>query len=120
MPKGTPVENWKELIEFIDRQWLAKKKRKYPFGGQDVKLLKMLCRYFTVPEIMALFSVYLTDSPFWGTRSGYLVAGMFQERAVLIDNPKFKKLAEEYQKKLQGDLGQQASLFFDDLRSHAI
>ena len=101
MKKKEPVEWWPELIAHIDISWQRKKGRKYPWAGQDFKLLKLLARSFTVPEVQAMYSVYLKNSPFWGPKTGWLVSGLFQERGILTDDPDFKRLTAKY----ESDLG---------------
>ena len=95
--KKKAIELWPELIEHINKSWQKKKGRKYPWTGQDFKLLQILTRSFTVPELAALYSVYLMNSPFWGLKTGWLVSGFFQERGVLIDDPSFKTLVRKYE-----------------------
>ncbi len=98
--RSKPVQWWPELIAHIDTSWHRKKGRKYPWTGQDFKLLQLLTRSFTVPELQALFTVYLKNSPFWGPKTGWLVSGFFQERGILTDDPEFKKLVAKFEAEL--------------------
>lgn len=92
---------WPELIRHIDESWKKKKGRAYMFSGKDMGLLKIMARYFTVPELMALWSTYLYHSTFWGPKTGYLIPGFYEERSVLLDDPNFKRLVPIYEKELQ-------------------
>src|ERR1041384_3628726 len=94
------TEFWAETINHIDSLWHRKKGRKYPFTGQDMKLIKQLRGWLTAPEVMAMFTVYCSSSPFWGTKSGYLISGMWQERSILLDDSNFKKLVAKYELEL--------------------
>lgn len=94
------TEWWAETIGHISNTWQRKKGRKYPFTGQDMKLIKQLRGYFTAPEVMALWSTYLTSSPFWGAKCGFLVSGLWSERSILLDDPNFKKLVAKFEAEL--------------------
>jgi len=98
--RSKPVEQWAETLEHISTTWQKKKGRKYPFTGQDLKLLKQLRGWLTAPEVMAMFAVYVASSPFWGRSTGYLITGMWQERSVLLDDPSFKKLVVKFESEL--------------------
>lgn len=91
---------WADTVRLIDEAWQKKKGRKYPWTGKDFKLLRSLMGWLVAPECLALFSIYLKRSPYWGPRTGWLVSGLFQERGVLIDDPEFKHLTKEFEKKL--------------------
>ena len=95
--KQKPVEGWQTLVDHISQTWEKKKGRKYPFTGKDFKLLKTLCRWGTVYEVMALWTVYLAYSDFWGPKTGWLVDGLFAERGRLIDHPDVKRLSARYE-----------------------
>ncbi len=99
--KNKPTEFWAETLEHISQTWQKKKGRKYPFTGQDLKLVKQLRNWLTAPETMAMFSVYCSSSPYWGPSTGYLISGMWQERSILLEDSSFKKLVA----KLEAELG---------------
>lgn len=99
--KKEPTAFWAETLEHITSTWQKKKGRKYPFTGQDLKLIKQLRGWLTAPELMALWSTYLASSPFWGLKTGWLLSGFWQERSILLDDPQFKKLVAKY----EADLG---------------
>lgn len=99
--KKEVTEFWPETLEHINQSWLKKKNRKYPFTGQELKLVKQLRRWYTAPEVWALWTCYLLRSPFWGPKTGYLISGFWQERSVLLEDPEFKKLTAKY----EADLG---------------
>lgn len=90
---------WKELLEHISQTWEKKKGKKYFFTGQDLKLLKSLVSWLGSIEVMALWLCYLRGSAFWGPKTGFLVAGMYQERSILLDHPEKKKIMAELEKK---------------------
>jgi len=96
-PKKPATEWWKETLAHIDETWKKKKGRSYPFTGQDLKLLKLLRNCFTAQEVLALWDCYLRASPFWGQKTGFLIAGLFAERSVLLDDLNFKKLTAKYE-----------------------
>lgn len=98
--KKQKCDYWAETVGHISNTWQRKKGRKYPFSGQDMKLIKQLRAWLTAPEVMAMFSVYCSSSPFWGQKSGYLISGMWSERSVLLDDPSFKKLVAKFEKEL--------------------
>lgn len=106
------TEYWAELLEHINATWQRKKGRKYPFTGQDLKFLKQLRSWFTAPEVMAMFSVYCSSSPFWGVKSGYLISGMWQERSVLLDYPEFKKYVVKHEAELKLKTPKEVALEF--------
>lgn len=95
-----PVEQWAETLEHISITWQKKKGRKYPFTGQDLKLLKQLRGWFTAAEVMAMYAVYLSSSPFWGQKTGYLITGLWQERSILLDDPNFKRFVVKFEAEL--------------------
>ncbi len=95
-----PVEFWPETLEHISSTWLKKKGRKYFFTGQDLKLIKQLRGWLTAPELMALWSIYISSSPFWGAKSGWLLTGFWAERSILLDDPNFKTLVRKYEAEL--------------------
>jgi len=98
--KKQKSEFWAETLEHISQTWQKKKGRKYPFTGQDLKLIKQLRNWLTAPEVMAMFSVYLSSSPYWGRSTGFLISGMWQERSILLEDPNFKKLVTKYEAEL--------------------
>lgn len=98
--RSKPVEWWPETLEHISNTWQKKKGRKYPFSGQDLKQIKQLRGWLTAPEVMALWSTYLTSSPFWGAKCGYLIGGLWAERSILLDDPYFKRLVAKYESQL--------------------
>lgn len=98
--KSKTAELWPELLEHISETWQKKKGRKYPFMGQDLKLLKNMTSWLTSIEIMALWDCYLRSSEFWGPKTGFLVSGMFSERSILLDNSSFKSLVSFHEKRL--------------------
>jgi len=106
------TEYWTETLEHVNATWQRKKGRKYPFTGQDLKMLKQLRGWFSAPEVMAMFSVYCSSSPFWGIKSGWLISGMWQERSVLLDFPNFKPLVKKYEAELNLKTPEQVALEF--------
>lgn len=46
---------------------------------------------------MALWDVYLSNSPFWGAKTGFLVSGLWAERSVLLDDQNFKRLTAKHE-----------------------
>lgn len=98
--RSKPVEWWPETLEHISSTWQRKKGRKYPFTGQDLKLVKQLRNYFTAPEVWALWTCYMNRSPFWGLKTGYLVSGLWAERSILLEDLNFKTLVAKYEKEL--------------------
>lgn len=107
MPKRKgEVPLWREMLKAISQEWEKKKSRPYRFGGQDLKLLRALVGWLSVPEVLALWTIYLRGGSFWGPKTGYLVSGMFQDRSVLLDHPEFKSLTERWEKDLEPDTEQ--------------
>lgn len=100
MRKRPAPEFWRQMLEHIDASWRQKKKRPYPFSPKDCNQLRLLCRFLTEAEIMALWDCYLAGSPFHGPRTGYLVHGFYEERSVLLEDPLFKTRLAEQQKRL--------------------
>ena len=94
------VEWWPETIEHISSTWQKKKGRKYPFTGRDLKQLKDIRGWLTAAETMALWTTYLSSSPFWGQKTGYLISGLWAERSVLLDDPNFKRYVTRYEAEL--------------------
>ena len=101
MTRSKANPEWVWLLSQISDLWKAKKQRPLMLSGQDAKLLKVMMGWFTPPELASLYRVYTESSPYWGPRCGYLVSGMFQERSVLLENPKFGVYAKEYQSKTE-------------------
>lgn len=91
---------WKELVDWIDQEYKKKKGRSYPFDGKSLALLKKLAGWLTVPECMALYTCYIARSPWHGPRSGYLIAGFWEERSVLLEDAAFKNLTAMHEKRL--------------------
>ena len=95
--KNDKTELWAETLAHINDTWAKKKNRKYPFTGQELKLLKQLRRWYTAPEVWALWTCYLLRSPYWGARTGYLIGGFWQERSILLEDSDFKRLVAQYE-----------------------
>jgi hypothetical protein len=101
MPKEKkPIELWAETVEWIHQTWMRKKGRKYPFMARDFNQLKLLRRYFTAPEVMALWDSYLEASPFFGSKTGYLISGFWEERSILLESAPFKNRLAMHEKRL--------------------
>ncbi len=98
--KKQKVESWAETLEHISSTWQKKKGRKYPFTGQELKQIKQLRGWLTAPEVMAIWSVYLSNSPFWGQKTGFLISGLWAERSILLDDPSFKKYVAKFEAEL--------------------
>lgn len=83
------------------------------FSKKDFGLLKTMSVYMTVPELMALWEIYLARSPFWGPNTGFLIHGFFQERSVLLDDSKFKPRTLYFEKLLGMKVPQEVFKEFD-------
>lgn len=93
-------EFWKETIEWIDQSWRAKKGRKYPFMPADFRTVQHLLKFYTPAEVCALWECYLKASPFYGSKTGYLISGFWQERSILLESKDFKTLSKKHEEKL--------------------
>lgn len=100
LKKKAKAEWWTETLDHISSTWQKKKGRKYPFTGRDLKHIKQMRTWLTAPETMAIWSVYLSSSPFWGHKTGHLISGLWAERSILLDDPNFKRLTAKFEAEL--------------------
>ena len=102
------VPYWQEMVSHINDSWKAKKGAPYPFDGKDWKPLKAKASAYGAWGIMALWDKYLEGKTFWGPKKGYSLGGFFEDIPVLVDDPKWRQMANEYRDKLEpvvGDVG---------------
>lgn len=95
--KSKAIEGWPQLLDFVNEQYRLRKGRAYPWQAKDAAMLRKMCRWYSVPEMMALYKTYIKRSSFFGPKSGYLVSGMLAEHSALLDWPDFKELKKAYE-----------------------
>lgn len=100
-PAKEPAPYWHELIAHIDASWTLRKGVPYGWDGREFARLRDLVRVYRAWGVMALWDLYMSTGGFWAKRTGYMISGLIEEKGLLLDDPKWKQLAKNYESKLE-------------------
>jgi len=95
------VEYWGNLLGYIDAAYRKKFGRHYPWNNLARKNLWNLARVHSTWRVMALWDLYLETDSWWAWGTGWSVYGMIRDTGRLMDESRFKHLADEHEGNLE-------------------
>jgi hypothetical protein len=99
--KANPkVEYWRELLGYIDAEYVKKFGGHYPWSNLARKNLWNMARVQCAWEVMALWDLYLDSDTPWARRTVWSVYGMIRDAGRLMDEPGRKQLARKNEESL--------------------
>jgi hypothetical protein len=94
------VAFWNDLVRHIDTAWMKKKGAPYPWSPHEFKKLHDLVRVYQSWGMMAMWDLYISLETYWGKLTRFMLDGLKKDVGVLVDDPRWKTLAKQYEEKL--------------------
>lgn len=94
------IMNWHEIFRHINASWEKLHGRKYNWDMSARKILANAARKYNVPDLMAMWDIYMKTSGFWKKSTGGSVYGMVRDVQRILDHADFKPLSRKYRDKL--------------------
>jgi hypothetical protein len=104
-PKKPTDPHWGKLVAHVRASY---EKNGYEFGRRDGSILKAMLARHTVPELMALWDLFLSGRKSYATEPGQIVNVVFNafvfraSHNYLVEQNGWKEKATEYQTQLEG------------------
>ena len=100
-----PMAFWTDLVRHIEVAWMKKKGAPYPWSSHEMKKLSDLARIYQPSGVMAMWDLYMSLETYWGKLTRYMIDGLKKDVGVLVDDPRWKPLAKQYEERLLQDSG---------------
>ena len=94
------IINWHEIFRHINDSWKKLHGRNYNWDMAARKILANAARKYSVPDLMAMWDIYMKTTGFWKRSTGGSVYGMVRDVERILDHPEFKPLSRVYRDKL--------------------
>ena len=104
---GSPgrIWNWHDIFRHINRRWAVVHGQNYPWNNADRKVLANTARKYGAPAILAMFDLYFQSGSAWDIRTKGSIYGMVRDGGRLRDDPRFKALYREHERRLDSISG---------------
>jgi uncharacterized protein YdaU (DUF1376 family) len=96
---------WTDLVKHIEVAWMKKKGAPYPWNAHEYKKLNELARIYQASGMMAMWDLYMGLETYWGKMTRYMIDGLKKDIGVIVDDPRWKPLAKQYDERLLKDSG---------------
>lgn len=114
---GKRVEFWQTIVDHVNKSWQAKKGVPYPWDPHEFKKLHALAVVYQAWGVMAMWDLYVQMGTYWGKLSGLMLDGLKKDVGVIVDDPRWKSLCQNYEEKLFAPSGDQVLPTKDILKS---
>lgn len=100
-----PMAFWTDLVKHVEVAWVKKKGAPYPWNPHELKKLNDLARVYQPSGVMALWDLYMGLETYWGKLTRYMIDGLKKDIGVIVDDPRWKPLAKQYEDRLFAETG---------------